>query len=248
MIELRNFGGSAVDVSSMWFCTLMSYSQISTLTVVSGSTTIPPGGFLVLSGRTLSNSADLGLYNDISGNTGNFALQSFMEDFVQWGSGGNSRESVAVGKGIWTQGDFVTGVAQGSSIEYDGDGNAASDWAEATTPTLGAENTNFTSVEDPAGIPENFSLEQNFPNPFNPSTVINYTIPQSANLINTRLEIFNLLGQKIKTLVNTQQSSGTYTVQWNGTNDSGELLATGLYVYRLQAAEFVEMKKMLFMK
>ncbi len=249
MIELKNFGGSAVDVSSMWFCTQLSYSQISTLTVeLGGSTTIPPGGFVVLSGRTLSNSADLGLYNDISGNTGNFGVQSFMEDFVQWGSAGHSRESVAAGKGIWTAGTFVTGVAQGSSIEYDGDGNAASDWAEATTPTLGDENSNVTSVEDPAAIPENFSLEQNFPNPFNPSTVINYTIPQSANLINTRLEIFNLLGQKIKTLVNTQQSSGTYTVQWNGTNDSGELLATGLYVYRLQAAEFVEMKKMLFMK
>ena len=245
MIELKNFGSSAVDVSSMWFCTQMSYSQISTL---SGSTTIPPGGFLVLSGRTLSNSADLGLYNDINGNTGNFGVQSFMEDFVQWGSGGHGRESVANGKGIWTAGTFVTGVAQGSSIEYDGDGNAASDWAEATTPTLGAENSNVTSVEDPAGIPENFSLEQNFPNPFNPSTVINYTIPQSANLINTRLEIFNLLGQKVRTLVNTKQPSGTYTVTWNGTSDSGELLATGLYVYRLQAAEFVDMKKMLFMK
>jgi len=87
-----------------------------------------------------------------------------------------------------------------------------------------------------------------FPNPFNPSTIINYTIPQSANLINTRLEIFNFLGQKVKTLVDTRQASGTHVVQWNGTNDSGKLLASGLYVYRLQAAEFVDMKKMLFMK
>ena len=249
MIELKNFGSSAVNVSSMWFCSQLSYSQISTLTVeLGGSTTIPPGGFVVLSGRTLSNSADLGLYNDISGNTGNFALQSFMEDFVQWGSAGHGRESVASGKGIWTSGTFVNGVTQGHSIEYDGDGNAASDWTDAATPTLGAENSNVTSVEDAAGIPENFSLEQNFPNPFNPSTIINYTIPQSANLINTRLEIFNLLGQKVRTLVNTRQASGSHAVHWNGTNDSGKLLASGLYVYRLQAAEFVDMKKMLFMK
>ncbi len=249
MIELKNFGSTSVNVSTWYLCTLaLQYDQIQNLTPVIGSTNIPPGGFLVLSGKTLSNSADLGLYNDISGNTGNFALQSFMEDFVQWGSAGHGRESVADGKGIWTAGTFVTGVAQGSSIEYDGDGNAASDWAEATTPTLGDENSNVTSVEDPAAIPENFSLEQNFPNPFNPSTVINYTIPQSANLINTRLEIFNLSGQKVRTLVNTKQSSGTHTVTWNGTNDSGELLATGLYIYRLQAAEFVDMKKMLFIK
>ncbi|TDI82485.1 MAG: lamin tail domain-containing protein, partial [Caldithrix sp.] len=90
-IELKNFGSSSVDVSSMWFCSQFTYSQISTLTVESGSTTIPPGGFLVLSGKTLQNSADLGLYNDINGNTGNFGVQSFMEDFVQWGSAGNGR-------------------------------------------------------------------------------------------------------------------------------------------------------------
>ena len=127
-------------------------------------------------------------------------------------------------------------------------GTGAGAWADAATPSLGTENVNATSVEDPADIPDIFSLDQNFPNPFNPSTIINYTIPQSANLINTRLEIFNLLGQKVRTLVNTKQSSGTYTVIWNGTNDTEELLATGLYVYRLQAAEFVDMKKMLFMK
>ena len=251
MIELKNFGGSAVDVTNWWFCTNIQYSKIGRdLTVVSGTLNIPAGDFLVLSGRAMTNTADLGLYNAgvINGISSEFAQQGLMEDFVQWGSGGHGRESVADGKGIWTAGTFVTGVAQGSSIEYDGDGNAASDWAEATTPTLGAENSNFTSVEDPAGIPENFSLEQNFPNPFNPSTVINYTLPQSANLINTRLEIFNLLGQKVRTLVDTRQASGTHAVQWNGTNDSGKLLASGLYVYRLQAAEFVDMKKMLFMK
>ncbi len=244
MIELKNFGSSAVDVSSWWFCSQISYNQISGMTVVNGTTTIPPGGLVVLSGRDFVNNADLGLYT----NNNSFASSSNMEDFVQWGSAGNGRESVASGKGIWTAGEFVPAAASGSSIEYSGMGNGASTWAETTTPTLGAENSNVTSVENPAGIPENFSLEQNFPNPFNPSTVIHYTIPQSANLVITRLEIFNLLGQKVRTLVNSKQPSGTYIVTWNGTNDTGKLLATGLYVYRLQAAEFIDMKKMLFMK
>ncbi len=246
MIELKNFGSSSVDVSSWWFCSQINYNPISTMTAESGDKNIPAGGILVLSGRNFANNADLGLYT----NNNSFPSSSNMEDFVQWGSslGSGGRESVASAKGIWTVGTFVNGVAQGHSIEYGGIGIGASAWADAATPTLGAENSNVTSVEDPAGIPENFSLEQNFPNPFNPSTVINYTIPQSATLINTRLEIFNLMGQKVRTLVNTKQSSGTYTVTWNGTNDTEELLATGLYVYRLQAAEFVDMKKMLFMK
>lgn len=246
MIELKNFGSSSVDVSSWWFCSKIIYNPISSMTAESGDKNIPAGGILVLSGKDFANNADLGLYT----NNNNFASSSNMEDFVQWGGslGAGGRESVAAGKGIWTGGTFVDGVAQGHSIEYDGIGTGDSAWADAATPTLGAENSNVTSVEDPVGIPENFSLEQNFPNPFNPSTSINYTIPQSANLINTRLEIFNLLGQKVRTLVNTKQPSGTYTVTWNGTNDAGELLATGLYVYRLQADEFVDVKKMLFMK
>ena len=171
-----------------------------------------------------------------------------MEDFVQWGGGGNGRESVAVSKGIWTQGAFVSPVAQGHSIEYDGDGNDVSDWADAATPTLGAENSNVTSVKDPAGIPENFSLEQNFPNPFNPSTIIHYTIPQSANLINTRLEIFNVLGQKVRTLINSRQSAGAHSVQWDGRDDAGKLLVSGVFIYRLKMGNFVDMKKMLLVK
>ena len=250
MIELKNFGSSAVDVTNWWFCTNIQYSKISNLTVESGTLNIPAGGLLVLSGRTLANTADLGLYNDgvVQGISSEFVQTNLMEDFVQWGSGGNGRESVAVSKGIWTQAAFVSPVDQGHSIEYDGDGNDVSDWADAATPTLGAENSNVTSVKDPAGIPENFSLEQNFPNPFNPSTFINYTIPQSVNLINTQLEIFNVLGQKVRTLINSRQSAGPHSVQWDGRDDAGKLLVSGVFIYRLKMGNFVDMKKMLLVK
>ena len=246
MIELKNFGGSSVDVSSMWFCSQFSYSQINTLTVESGSTTIPPGEFLVLSGRTLQNSADLGFYNDINGNTGNFGVQSFMEDFVQWGGSGQGRESVAVSKGIWPAGDFVPTPADGHSLEYDGDGNASSDWFDQDNPTIGSENGVLTSVEsDLAGVPDGFNLAQNYPNPFNPSTQINYAIARSGR---TQLEIFNILGAKVRTLINQTQPGGNYSVRWDGTNDTGEILPSGVYVYQLRIGTFMAMRKMLLVK
>ncbi|MFQ5639018.1 MAG: FlgD immunoglobulin-like domain containing protein [bacterium] len=246
-IELKNFGSTSVNVSSWWFCALGLYDQISTLTVVSGELNIPPGGLLALSGKSLNNSAsDLGLY---STNAGGFTSPSDMEDFVQWGSGGLTRESVAVSKGIWTAGEFVATVAQGSSIEYDGDGNLVEDWFAQPNPTIGAENGIVTGVDDEiAGLPDDFILTQNFPNPFNPSTNINYTIPQSAPLTAVQIDIFNLLGQKVRTLVNASQSSGTYRVQWDAKDNAGNLLASGVYIYRLQAGALVDMKKMILLR
>lgn len=250
MIELKNFGPTEVNVTNWNLCARLVYERIGDLTVESGTLAIPAGGILVLSGKTLNDSSsDLGLYHEVNTNA-DFASASFMEDFVQWGNslGAGGRESVAVTKGIWNAGEFVTGVEQGHSIEYDGDGNAPGDWGDAATPTLGSENSNVTSVAEPTGNPYDFNLEQNFPNPFNPGTIINYSIPQSATLSDTRLDIFNVLGQKVKTLVRTEQPSGAYTVQWDGTDDSGKLLANGVYVYRLRAGKFVDMKTMLFLK
>ncbi|MFQ5640155.1 MAG: DNRLRE domain-containing protein [bacterium] len=106
-----------------------------------------------------------------------------------------------------------------------------------------------TSVDNRSeNIPAEFDLAQNYPNPFNPTTVINYTIPQSHNVTNVKLEIFNILGQKVRTLVNTPYQAGSHSVRWDGADDAGELLAVGVYVYRLQAGRFVERKKMLFLR
>lgn len=93
-IELKNFGPESVDVSTWWFCSLFAYAPISNLNIISGSLNIPPGGILAVSGFNLNNTAaDLGLYE-----TNNFTSSGAMHDFVQWGSAGNGRESVAVGK------------------------------------------------------------------------------------------------------------------------------------------------------
>jgi len=120
---------------------------------------------------------------------------------------------------------------------------------DQANPTIGAENGIVTSVNDDlVGIPDEFILAQNYPNPFNPSTFINYTIPQSAILTNTRLEIFNVLGQKVRTLINSRQSAGAHSVQWDGRDDAGRLLVSGVFIYRLKMGNFVDMKKMLLVK
>ncbi|MCH7674893.1 T9SS type A sorting domain-containing protein, partial [candidate division KSB1 bacterium] len=82
----------------------------------------------------------------------------------------------------------------------------------------------------------------------NPSTVINYTIPQSLNSPQVKLEIFNLLGQKVITLVDAKQVAGEHSIQWNGKNEAGNLVSSGVYLYRLKAENFVEMRKMMFIR
>jgi len=105
-----------------------------------------------------------------------------------------------------------------------------------------------TGVEDDEHgeiLPYKFELSQNYPNPFNPVTTIEYNLPRRSSV---RIDIFNLLGQKVQTLINYDQSAGSYTITWNGTNAAGESVSTGFYFYRFQAGDYVETKKMLLLK
>ncbi len=88
-------------------------------------------------------------------------------------------------------------------------------------------------IEAAVGGPKKFDLAQNYPNPFNPSTQVRYDLPEQANV---RLEIFNMLGQKIRTLVSGEQTAGTKTVKWDATDDFGEQVVGGTYFVRLQAS------------
>ncbi len=93
--------------------------------------------------------------------------------------------------------------------------------------------------------PEVYALRDNYPNPFNPETIIKYQLPEATDV---RLEIFNVVGQLVSTLVAEPQKAGRYTVQWDSTNDSGQPLSSGIYFYRLQAGEFHQVDKMLLLK
>ena len=98
---------------------------------------------------------------------------------------------------------------------------------------------------DPNEIPTDFELSNNYPNPFNPSTIIKYAIPANANV---RLTVYNMLGEEVRTLVNQNQATGSYSVTWDGTTNYGTQVASGMYIYRLAAGDFVSVKKMLLMK
>ncbi|RMF62551.1 MAG: T9SS C-terminal target domain-containing protein [Calditrichaeota bacterium] len=104
-----------------------------------------------------------------------------------------------------------------------------------------------TDVKDepPPGVPTRFALQQNYPNPFNPTTTIRYQVPQAANV---RIVIYNLLGQRVRTLVDERKPAGTYSVQWNGRDDSGRTVASGVYLYRLVSGKFRQTQKMLLLK
>ena len=94
--------------------------------------------------------------------------------------------------------------------------------------------------------PEAFALANNYPNPFNPATTIKYALPEASSVT---LEIYNVVGQVVRTLVADHQNAGRYVVQWDATNESGHSLSSGIYFYRLEAGgEFLEVKKMLLLK
>ena len=109
-------------------------------------------------------------------------------------------------------------------------------WALVDNLTLGG----VTDVEQISGLPENFSLQQNYPNPFNPSTLIEYSIPEQSFV---DLKVYDILGNEVATLVNEEQSAGTYRADFTSDN-----LASGLYVAQLRAVSFSKTIKMSLMK
>ena len=86
----------------------------------------------------------------------------------------------------------------------------------------------------------NFELSNNYPNPFNPSTTISYSIPKQNNVT---LKVFDVLGSEVATLINKEQTQGNYEVEFDGAD-----LTSGIYFYRLRAGDFVETKKMILLK
>ncbi len=93
--------------------------------------------------------------------------------------------------------------------------------------------------------PSAFSLSQNYPNPFNPSTSFRFSLAKSAYV---KIEIFNIAGQKVKTLIDEEMNPGVYMVDWDGKDEKGRLVSSGIYFYRMRAGDFSETKKMVLLK
>ena len=135
---------------------------------------------------------------------------------------------------------FVDVVSEWGNFEY---------WITAVD-----HNGNESDPSDIAGvelsveqeiIPEEFALNQNYPNPFNPSTQIRYALAENSKVIIT---IYNMLGSKVRTLVNETQDAGFRNVLWNATNDNGSSVSAGMYIYTIQAGTFYQAKKMILLK
>jgi hypothetical protein len=105
----------------------------------------------------------------------------------------------------------------------------------------------FVAVEDelPGLVPGTYALSQNYPNPFNPETRIQYRLPKASPV---SLAIYNVRGQSVRRLVNWEQPAGNYVITWNGLDDAGRPVASGIYFCQLVAGEFAEARKMLLLK
>jgi hypothetical protein len=104
--------------------------------------------------------------------------------------------------------------------------------------------TDVGGGDDPE-LPRFFYLAQNYPNPFNPSTTIQFSLPRASQV---RLTVYNLLGRQVRELANGYFGAGPHEVVWDGDDENGQTVATGIYLYRMTAGDFVEQRKMLLIK
>ena len=192
-------------------------------------------------GRTLQ-----GISVGVSGD-GNIALVGGYADH----SGAGASWVFTRTNGVWTQQGSKLFGAGAVEIAYQGHSVAIS--ADGNTIIVGGDNDNFgvgaawvftqsgTSIhEETANVPSQFVLEQNFPNPFNPSTTIRYGLPQRSQVT---LTVYNPLGQSVSTLVNGEEEAGYHEVKFDGSR-----LSSGVYFYRIQARSFVETRKLIYLR
>jgi hypothetical protein len=158
----------------------------------------------------------------------------------------------------WVDGRFKVGLldVQGQALipagkndivtfSYTGEGDV--ELVKTIAVAKGGGHLDVTVSKDAstATLPIDFSLDQNHPNPFNPSTEISFSLPVASNV---RLDVFNIMGQTVATLVNGNLQAGKHSVVWNGKSSAGETAASGVYFYKIEAAGFTDVKKMLLMK
>jgi parallel beta-helix repeat protein len=126
-------------------------------------------------------------------------------------------------------------------VRASSDNGKYSNYSKIATFTI----KNVTATENSKNLPKAFAVSQNYPNPFNPSTVINYALPKSSLV---SIKIYNILGQEVKTLINSEHQAGNYSIQWNGDNNFGNPVSSGAYIYRVTAGQNTKTMKMVLLK
>jgi len=112
---------------------------------------------------------------------------------------------------------------------------------------LQGTSTLITGIHEPSTelLPAGYALHQNYPNPFNPATVIRYDLPEATDVV---LKIYDVMGREVRTLVNVKQAAGYQSISWDGRNEQGVKVASGLYIYKLIAGTYAQARKMLFVQ
>jgi predicted CXXCH cytochrome family protein len=133
-------------------------------------------------------------------------------------------------------------VSNGSTYYYK---VSAFDFSGNQSPVSSEVSSLVTGVGEQTGLPKEFGLNQNHPNPFNPSTQIRYQLPSAVHV---KISVYNTLGSLVTILVDQEQAAGYYNVTFNGHDKAGNTLATGIYLYKMEAGSFTSIKKMMFVK
>jgi hypothetical protein len=143
-----------------------------------------------------------------------------------------------------------TGSYQGNLKIYSHDKNHSLN--PFSIPVILNVDTTTSVGEETETLPYAFTLSQNYPNPFNPSTTIPFTVHSSRFMVHgplhTTLTVYNILGQKVRTLLDEEKLPGNYRITWDGKDDKGNQVSSGIYFYQLKAKDFKETRKMSLLK
>lgn len=192
-------------------------------------------------GDNSGNKIRFAIDDDINGNAGHEVSPWFTIDWSGWKL--LSWDMANDGTGSWIGDGVIYGTLRFDSFQLT--------YAEGAQPggtiyiddLRAVQKVDITALEDITNrVPEKFELAQNYPNPFNPVTNIRYQLAQAGAV---QLVVFNALGQRVVTLMQTNQTAGAYTVQWNGKDTSGNELPSGIYFYRLKAGPQQAERKMI---
>jgi hypothetical protein len=155
---------------------------------------------------------------------------------------------VAIGSGL-TEGAPVSGEGQLAELSFQVIGSANDAWFEVVEALVSRSASEIKRVGQTSGTvlrPQTFYLRANFPNPFNPTTTIHYGLAEATTV---ELAVYDILGQRVRTLVHApSQAAGFYSATWDGLDQAGKAVGTGIYFYRLQTPQFTRTQRMTLLK
>ena len=222
-IELYNYGMEAINIGGFYFTHILTGSFLYHITDSSASeTTINGGGFLVIWADADPEQGPLHV---------DFILSSGGDDIGIYDPDGSAILEMSFS-------------SQGEDTSYGRYPDGSDTW-QFMNPTPGMANTQELSLDNNITMPDQFKIHQNYPNPFNPATTLHYDLPENS-LVN--ITIYDMLGKQVRTLINKNQDAGYKSVIWDATNDYGKPVSAGIYLYQINAGEYISTKKIVLLK